>query len=220
MSIESGIRNRIEQLLKEAASLRHGATEHGQARDNYHLEQCSGWISAAMHVVGIATDERGPYWTRAESFGRHNYGYAIPRGVGEAAELLKHLLADMDAGLLGSVADRARAETFGDFLDHGKAYLDDGKVREAGVIAGVVFEDTVRRICRKHSIEERDVKLDSLISALVSADVLTQMKAKRARVAAAVRTKATHAQWDEFTPSDVAEAIALTREVVETQLDS
>jgi hypothetical protein len=45
------------------------------------------------------------------------------------------------------------------------------------------------------------------------------MKAKRARVAATVRTKATHAQWDAFTESDVVAALASTRELVENQLD-
>src|SRR5205823_4733836 len=74
------------------------------------------------------------------------------------------------------------------FLIHGKAYLQDGKTREAGVIAGVVFEDALRQICRKHAIEEKNVKLDTLISALVKSTVLTDTKAKRARVAAAVRT--------------------------------
>lgn len=144
----------------------------------------------------------------------------IPRAVGELGEMLCHLLEDMDAGLLGSVADHARAETFDNFLDHGEAYLKDKRVQEAGVIAGVVFEDAVRRICRKHSITEQGVKLDTLISELVKVNALTEMKAKRARVAAGVRTKATHAQWNEFTASDVDEAITFTRELIDSQLDA
>jgi hypothetical protein len=77
----------------------------------------------------------------------------------------------------------------------------------------------VRRTCRKLKLEEKDRNLDTLISALVNRGVLTQLKAKRARVAADVRTKATHAQWDEFSASDVAEAIGFTRELIEAQLD-
>jgi hypothetical protein len=88
------------------------------------------------------------------------------------------------------------------------------------VIVGVVFEDSVRRVCRKHSIDERDVNLDKLISELVKQNVLTELKAKRARAAAGVRTKATHAQWDEFTPGDVEAALAFTRELIENQLDT
>lgn len=84
-------------------------------------------------------------------------------------------------------------------------------MREAGVIAGVVFEDAVRRICRKHSISENGVKLDGLISELVKMNALTEMKAKRARAAAGVRTSATHARWEEFTEGDVEAAIASPR---------
>jgi hypothetical protein len=36
--------------------------------------------------------------------------------------------------------DRARAETFDNFLDHARAYLGEKRIKEAGVIAGVVFE--------------------------------------------------------------------------------
>lgn len=78
----------------------------------------------------------------------------------------------------------------------------------------------MRRVCRKHSIDERDVNLDKLISELVKQNVLTELKAKRARAAAGVRTKATHAQWDEFTPGDVEAALAFTRELIENQLDT
>ena len=86
------------------------------------------------------------------------------------------------------------------------------------MIVGVVFEDSVRRVCRKHSIEERGVSLDTLISELVKQAVLTELKAKRARAAAGVRTKATHAQWDEFAAGDVEAALAFTRELIENQL--
>jgi hypothetical protein len=47
------------------------------------------------------------------------------------------------------------------------------------------------------------VQLDSLIGALTKIGVLTGTKAKRARVAADVRTKATHAQWDDYDIGDV-----------------
>ena len=69
---------------------------------------------------------------------------------------------------------------------------------EAGVIAGVVFEDTIRRIYRDKIADDKDKNLDTLISALSTQNVITGQQSKQARVAAHVRTKATHAQWDEF----------------------
>lgn len=59
-----------------------------------------------------------------------------------------------------------------------------------------------------------------MISRLVQAGTLTQIKAKRARVAAHVRTKATHAQWDEFELEDVITAIDFTEELILNNLES
>jgi hypothetical protein len=108
-----------------------------------------------------------------------------------------------------------RAEVFDDFLDHAKHYHREGKKNEAGTIAGVVFEDTIRRLCDKQSITQKGTPLDRLISELSSKGLLTSTKAKRARTAAHVRTKATHAQWDEFELGDVDETIRVTTELVE-----
>jgi hypothetical protein len=220
MGIEEGLIRRLSALVEEAQTLRRG-TENGQVRSDEHLEQCSGWMAGAMNAVQLACpNPNNAYWKKAEAILSKNYGYTIQSGVGELAEVLKNLLKDIEAGLLTSVADRARAETFDNFLDHGRVYLTDGRVREAGVVCGVVFEDSLRRICRKHKIEEKDVQLDSLISSLVKIQVLSDVKAKRARVAAHVRTKATHAQWGEFEAQDVAATADITQELIEAQLDS
>lgn len=94
------------------------------------------------------------------------HGWQINRAVGELAALLRNLLVDAEAGLLTFVADRARAEEFDDFLDHADAYFADGRKNESGVIAGVVFEDTLRRICRKEGVSEKGLKLDGLTAKL------------------------------------------------------
>jgi hypothetical protein len=116
--------------------------------------------------------------------------------------------------LLASIENQTRASVFDDFLDHAKDYAKNKLKNEAGVIVGVVFEDTLRTICRNASIEEKDNKLDFLINELVKAGIFAPIKAKRARVAAHVRTKATHAQWDEFELVDVNTTINFTEELI------
>ena len=149
-----------------------------------------------------------------------DHGYVINNAVGEMASVLENLLGDAKAGLISSVADHARAEIFDDFLDHAEAYVQEKRKNEADVIAGVVFEDTVRRLCRKRSIAEKDVKLDQLISVLNKSGDITDVKAKRAGVAAHVRTKASHAQRDEFEMDDVNATIQITRELISAKLDA
>lgn len=220
MAIEDDLRARIAQLIKESSALSRG-NEHGQCTDERQQQFCSAWLTAAHNAIHRACpDPKAPYRQKADKVALGNHGYGIHAGVGELAAVLQNLLTDADAGLLASVADRARAETFDDFLDHAEAYANENRKNESGVIAGVVLEDTLRRICAKLDIAEKGVKLDALISELAARGELTAVKAKRARAAADVRTKATHAQWGEFEVSDVQATISFTRELIASKLDA
>ena len=60
------------------------------------------------------------------------------------------------------------------------------------MIAGVVFEDTIRRIYRnKIADDDKGKNLEDLISALAREGVITGQQSKQAKVAAHVRSKAT-----------------------------
>jgi hypothetical protein len=133
--------------------------------------------------------------------------------VDNIASILTQLTSDVDDGLLDPVEAQARRVVFGDFLDHADHYLRKGSHGPAGVIVGVVFEDVIRQTCELHGIAQRGVKLDQVVSALCKDDVLTDVEGARARAAAATRTKATHAQWSEFTADDVRATLQLTREL-------
>lgn len=76
------------------------------------------------------------------------------------------------------------------------------------------FEDTVRRLCRRDELEEKGQKLDTLITELTNKGVFNGVKAKRARAAAHIRNKASHAQWDEFGIDDIKATIEFKREVI------
>lgn len=219
MAIEETVRNRIKSLIAEAGELSRG-NEQDQVFNREHMHKCSGWIGAALNVVQLViTNPSNGYYQKAREIAARPVGFIVNSHVGEFRHLLENLLQDIDAGLLSSVADRARAELFDDFLDHAKNYLKAGKKNEAGVIAGVVFEDSLRKVCRKHGIQEAGRKLDDLISELAKVELISQTKAKRARAAADVRTKATHAQWDQFDANDVKVAVEFTEEFVASKLD-
>ena len=213
--MEENIRLRIEQLIADAPDLREG-DERGKVQSKLHAAQCKAWLIGALNVVRIIFDDPANlYRKEAESMGRAINEYYVHENVCELSELLSSLLTDIKLGLVSSVANRARAETFDEFLDHAEAYHKQGRKDQSGVIAGVVFEDSIRRICEKYSIPQKGQKLEDLISTLAKQGIISQAKAKRARAAAHVRTKASHAQWDEFDLSDVWTTIELTREISE-----
>src|SRR5262249_33802799 len=127
------------------------------------------------------------------------------------------LLPDIDAGLLADFGNRVRAETFDDFLDHADAYCKEGEQQAAGVLAGVVFEDTIRRICRDKGITAEN--LEQLLNALARQNVITGQQRTQATVAAHVRAKATHALWDDYTLDAVAQTIQMTKTFLREHLE-
>ncbi|MDP3024496.1 MAG: hypothetical protein Q8O10_03075 [candidate division Zixibacteria bacterium] len=219
MKIEENVRKKFEELLSTGHQLKSG-NEHGQVRGEPHRQECIGWLTSAQNLVHlVVSTSTNPYRASVDKICDSNHGLVVQRSVGEVSVILASLLKDIDSGLLTSIQDQARASIFDDFLDHAKEYARNKLTKEAGVIAGVVFEDTVRTICRNEGIAEKGSKLDSLIDELVKAGTLSQVKAKRGKVAAHVRTKATHAQWDEFDIEDVNTTIDFTEELILMHLE-
>ena len=198
------VKGRIEQLIAEAPALSAGIDYSHQ----------TAWLTAAQYAVQLlCPSSANPYSQRARD--HVNSGISSPReAISDMGALLTRLLEEIEDGLLTSIENHAIALTFDDFLDHGAEYLKHGRKNEAGVIAGIVFEDTIRRICRGLSIPENNVALDTLITELVKQNVLTALKAKRARAAAGLRTSAAHARWEEIELADVPPVIELTRELI------
>jgi hypothetical protein len=218
MVIEEAIRTRLQELIAESSLLSVG-DKNNQCVDPRHEAACSAWLTAAQNAVHLVVAQPdSPYRKKSDRIADASHGYGIHHAVGEFSLVLTAMLRDANAGLLASVADQARVEAFDDFLDHAASFLRSSRKQEAGVIAGVVFEDSLRRICRKLSITEKGQNLDALISELAKRGELSPVKAKRARAAADVRTKATHAQWDEFELNDVHSTMEFTREIIDSKL--
>lgn len=218
MELEGRIEKKFEELIFAANHLKRG-NEHGQVTSDDHSYNCTGWLTSAQNLVHlVVSNPNNPYQSSVDKICSMNRDYCIHDSVGEIAVILQSLLKDIKNGLLTSVENQAKALAFDDFLDHAKAYANQEMKNEAGVIAGVVFEDTLRNICRNNEVDEVGINLDKLIAELTKSDVITQIKAKRARVAAHVRTKATHAQWEEFELSDVITTIKFTEELINANL--
>ena len=225
MSVEKAVINRIKALIEQGMPLSPVGKE-GHALLYEEDQAISGWLTSATHAVELIFGSSLNAYTKQCISILAKYDTSDARGaragstrsecVGAMVSVLENLLADVEAGLISSLEDRIRAETFDDFLDHAEQYHKEGR-KESGVIAGVVFEDTIRRIAQNNEIAVRH--LETTINDLVKRGVITATKAKRAKSAAHVRTKATHAEWDEFDLKDVSDTINFTRELIAAHLD-
>lgn len=212
MQIEKSVINRIEDLISKADA----ASE--QYDTAYH--EFPGIICSTINIIDLLIDNpHNSYRRKIEDISEDFFEDEAIASISMLSSILNNLLLDIKAGLIYSITNRTRAETFDNFLDHAKSYLSNKQIKESGIIAGVVFEDSIRRICDKHKISQKGRKLDELINELVKDQKISQMKAKRARASAHVRTKATHAQWDEFDERDVQITIDFTEEIILNHLD-
>jgi hypothetical protein len=208
MSDSKAVKERIKTLIAEVPEL-------SRSGDGY---QQRAWLTAARNAVDlVCPSANNAYFVGARQI-LTSPTLVVPYSLSEMAALLARLLEEIEGGLLTTIENHAIAVTFDDFLDHGAEYLKHGRKNEAAVIAGIVFEDTIRRICRVLDIGENGVPLDALITELTKRDVFTQLKAKRARAAAGLRTSAAPARWEQIEPSDVNPVIQLTRELMAAHL--
>ena len=123
MALEDRVQTRIKDLIRESERLSVG-NENGQSVDEHRRGECSAWLTSALNIVHIVCQSpTSPYRQKADAVATKEWGYIIHVGVAELGAVLRNLLWDSDAGLLASVADQARAETFDDFLDHADAYV-------------------------------------------------------------------------------------------------
>jgi hypothetical protein len=214
--IEENIRAKISELIREAGPLTSGG---GIARDISHIAACEGWIVQAHNVVILAVPIRdNPYRARVDRLVEHGGSGGIVRVVASVAEILRALLPDIDRGLLSDFGNKIRAEAFDEFLDHATEYLKRRMKNEAGTIAGVVFEDTIRRVFRDKLGNEKGKQLEDVINELARANVITGQQSKQAKVASHVRTKATHAQWEEFDLEGVSQTVDITKRLLADHL--
>jgi len=212
--LEEAIRKKIEDLLFRAQQHQFGRVP----TSTFLIGSAEGWITEALNITELAIPiENNAYRRRIREIADRGQVSSIDKAIA-IAECLRGMLPDINAGLIADFGNRVRAETFDDFLDHTEAYHREGQRQAAGVLAGVVFEDTIRRISRDKGIQEKGEDLDKLISALARQTVITSQQSKQARTAAHVRTKATHAQWDEYDLDGVEETIRLTRTFLQDHL--
>jgi hypothetical protein len=133
------VKERIEHLIAQTSELSGGTDTHRQRV----------WLTAAQNAVElVCPSTTNPYHIRAREIVHMAMHPTMSSSMSGMAALLTRLLEEIEGGLLTTIENHAIAVTFDDFLDHGAEYLKHDRKDEATVIAGIVFEDTIRRICR------------------------------------------------------------------------
>lgn len=225
MSLSAEIITRIDALIERGGKL---LAQRGHNRDygpdhwvdEHLIPEVQAWMTSSANLVTLLSLP-GSYFR--EELHRITTNDQLKGGAPWALlqkthGLLLSLKEEAAHGLLRKIEDVVIATAFDDFLDHSAAFHKGNKPREAGVLAAIVLEDTIKRIATKYDVDAAGMSLEHLVDELTKAQVFTPVKAKRIKAYAGVRNPALHAEWDKFDIRDAGELINGTRELIDTFL--
>jgi hypothetical protein len=208
----------LEKRLSDLIANPPHAISYQGLKNEASRAEAHGWsVSAASVIASVVSNISHPYRTAVTMYLAILHNDPV-QAASSLLGLLTQLKADFEAGVLSNLEAQISAQTFDDLLDHAEAYLAERRPEPAGVLAGVIFEDTVRKLCGRHNIPEAGAKLDNLLSELVKVSAITPLERKECTAAAALRTSATHARWEEFDTGQVQTVINLTRKLIREKL--
>ena len=139
--IEQAIKKKLTDLVRRAQYAKINSS------DNEDADSWEGWLTEALHIVELVfPNPNAIYRARVQEIAEEEW--SLEARVRDIGSILRGLSSDIELGLITNLTNKIRAEAFDDFLDHAESYRSAGRKNEAGAIAGVVFEDTVRRVFR------------------------------------------------------------------------
>lgn len=131
--------------------------------------------------------------------------------------VLSNVLAELDAGLIGSIRQQAEGEVLADFVALSRAALDekgDQAKNVAAVLAAAAFEDTIRRLGAIHAGTAGGEKLADVVTALKTSGFLQGSQVGIAQSYLNFRNRAMHAEWDKIESEAVSSALGFVEQLV------
>lgn len=168
-------------------------------------EAYTNWKTKARHLLATACGLESVHYKdfiERESGGFYSTNHADllqVRAVFDAAR------EDFEGGMFNSVRSMVQAEVFSNELDQASELMKGGYITAAAVIAGVVLETTLRRLCEDAQIEPGS--LNKMNADLSKSGTYNLLVNKRITALADIRNNAAHGHPDKFTKADVADMI-------------
>lgn len=165
--------------------------------DHYVVRQYLQFRTRAANLIErLATSgfAHAEAWGRVAKKERDSDPSYLPEFLG----VIEAAAADFQAGLLFDLKAQLQADVFGDFIEQAQALLDAGLVVPAASLAGAVLEDTLRKLCEKHSVAiPEKSNIEKLNTALVKAVVYNVGVQKTVTAYAHTRNSADHGKFDD-----------------------
>jgi hypothetical protein len=209
------LRGRVQALIAQARAI--PKTVRGERISEQVQTVFQGALNLASLAYGADAPQLGPMRfmiDRATVHPGSSFHYEIAIGV------LESLLAEIDAGLLGSLKLRIGGDVVADFVALAREALDEGDagVNVAAVLVAAAFEDAIRRMGEELAGITDRPKLENVIHRLKEAGVLEGAYQRQALAQLPFRNDALHATWAKINRTGVDSALAFVDGLVRDHL--
>jgi hypothetical protein len=133
---------------------------------------------------------------------------------------LKAAHADYSDGFLTEIRYLVRADLLDDFLTQAEALHHNGYLVPAASLAGAVLEDTLRKLCDKHSVTYDPAKtnIEALNMELARQTVYDKLVQKEVTAKGHLRNEADHGRFANVKEGDVADMLRWVRRFTQEHL--
>jgi hypothetical protein len=152
----------------------------GPARSEVTEEQCGrvlqGTSGSIVLLYGHDSVQLSAFREAVAIEGKNLASEFVRRAVAQTTlGVLRNVVAELDAGLIGSIKQQAAAEVLADFVALSRSALESGGDQAknvAAVLAAAAFEDSIRRLGAEHGGTVGGQKLADVLTALKNSGFL------------------------------------------------
>jgi len=227
MKIDQKIGDRIQELiirvdeLMKTRTARSGSVTRSpgggalvsESSDYVNDEMVTQWGTSCLHllqrVFGRESDHYQSFKELVPMLTDYSYG---TKTVQKALGIMKAAKDDFEHGYLFEIEGLIQGQVFSDFQDQASHLLNNRYFGPAAVIAGIVLEEGLRRLCQQNnvSVPTRPM-IGQMNDELAKTGLYNNVVKLRISALAAIRNQAAHGQWKEFTVKDVEQMIDWVR---------
>jgi len=189
--------NLTEKYLQRFAELKADIDQiQSDSREgaNYRV-QLRKWFSSSLYIIGKVFGEDSPRYLGFQTKGEEKRA-SSKLTVWDLTGEFEAAYEDFQKDLLLETKTAIEADLFEDFLEQAEHLLEKGYLGPAGVIAGCVLEDALRKLCERNDIDISKPTINPMNDELAKKDVYSRGQKKEITYLADVRNDAAHGHWD------------------------
>jgi len=213
MTIQQQISVTFEGLIEEGQRIISNAGWDGKnfrrwpADDDYFR-----FRTQAMNLVRRVCGNDSDHYQQLKRLAEEDRSAAHSRYIVHCLGVVQAAKHDFDTDLLFDLRALIAADVLGDFVEQAEQLLAASYYVPAASLAGAVLEDTLRKLCDKHSIPvPASTKIDRLNADLAKSNVYDKLIQKRITALADIRNNADHGHFDKFRKEDVEDMVGWIR---------